>query len=144
MNGAEMREELDRLRTIAEMATQSPWAYDGHSGIFATTKIQTYDNIEMPECERPEWKRQGGWSCQESGPCSGCPYFEASYNHDPLIAGVPPHHGDVATDQHLVDAQYIATFDPPTTLALLALLDTVMADRDALAQRLRETVQTKS
>jgi hypothetical protein len=129
--------ELTALKSKTEAATPGPWFWNSYSCIFSEhftpTTAEEEDNIpDYPNEPRPgsqpghEWfdEADNAWLAQR----------KAAYLADSVVASVPAHYGDTATDRHAADAELIAACDPQTISDLVEeILEWRSKDNQALA-----------
>lgn len=106
---------------LAQAATPGPWFYNSYGAVFSGPLAQGYDAWAGPLFD-------AGHTLERSGECvacgdrkdepygHGCRHFTEDYDRDPLVAGVPAHHGDTAIRRRQKDAQFIEAEDPTFVL----------------------------
>lgn len=133
--------ELNELRRIAEAATPGPWHWAGNADnhqLYLATWIKGAGRCQVMDFER--WGMQGAiprFLDDESlmmQTAKNRLVFEVARNQG-LPDGTPRSHpkvyrADVVDVMH-PNAEFIATFDPPTVLALLSRLEQAEQQRDS-------------
>ena len=96
------RLDLDQLRKVAEKATPEPWRWDD------------------PDERNPTWRgslRTADWEDWIDSDA------DDAWDNGFVIRSVALHGMDSTNNVRDADAEFIATFDPPTVLALLAMIE---------------------
>lgn len=114
-----MQLDLSNLEAIAKSATQGEWFFC-YASIFAVDKTRSdekfWDSVLADESNNHTYENT---PCADCGDAVRCHKISEALDADCVVASVAPSFGDTATGQRALDATHIATFNPPTVLALI-------------------------